>query len=557
MSHEITHAGSALSTLKYWNEDLCVQELLRGLQLNGDARAAISARAETYVLAARVHPEGRPLLDSFLQEFGLSNEEGIALMCLAEALLRIPDAATADALIAEKVGEGDWAEHMGQSDSLFVNASAWGLLLTGHVISFQGGGNWLKSATGRLGEPVIRQAMTMVMRSLGGEFVLGRTIEEAMSRGEKELEEDLFSFDMLGEGARTFDDAEKYFNAYEQALMAIGENGRGNTPADRSGISIKLSALHPRYEVSQWGDTKPELLERTRRLAQLAKEANIGLTIDAEEADRLDISLDLFEELARDPDLVGWEGLGLAVQAYGKRALAVIDWIVALASETKRQIPVRLVKGAYWDTEIKLAQIAGNEDYPVFTRKQSTDLSYLVCAERMRAAGEALYCQFATHNAFTVSAVLMLFDRSDNYEFQRLHGMGTLLYRVVKEQAAHKPPVRVYAPVGSHRDLLAYLVRRLLENGANTSFVHGFLDDETDPGHLVGDPVLSLQSFDTLRHYRIPLPVDLFGSERLNARGLDIHDQQNLNALESSSVSILSPSSAREAGDQDIGKSVV
>ena len=484
-------------------------------------RRRVLDRARELVAGCRRRADERSILDLFLQEFGLSNEEGIALMCISEALLRIPDDDTAEALIAEKIATANWAEHVGQSDSVFLNASTWALMLTGSVIGLGESitadvRGWVNRLAGRLGESVARAAMSKAVRILGAEFVQGRTIEEALVRADGRLA----SFDMLGEGARTYADAERHRDAYLHAIHAIGAAFPEATPTGASGISIKLSALHPRYEPLQEKRVLAELHDSARHLANEAAARNLHLTIDAEEAERLELSLALFEMLARAPELKDWRGLGLAVQAYSKRAATVIDWLADLG----RPVMVRLVKGAYWDHEIKRAQVDGLAGYPVYTRKPSTDLAYIACAARL-FANPALYPQFATHNAYTVSAVIQIASGTDrSYEFQRLHGMGELLYDEARRQFEDFPPVRLYAPVGPHKDLLAYLVRRLLENGANSSFVNRFLNDEIPVAELVRDPMTVVTSYDTVPHPKIPLPCDLFGAERKNSAGLDLGD---------------------------------
>ena len=501
MSAQLAALRQTVREAKFAAEDARVVALAAGLRLSAAARAAIEDAAARLVEQVRARRGEHSVLDVFLKEFGLANEEGVALMCLAEALLRIPDAATVDALIADKILPGRWGDHIGNSESTFVNASTWALMLTGRVIALdryaaRSPADVLGRLINRAGEPVIRNAMRRAMRILGGEFVLGRDIEEALRRGASEHGADgVFSFDMLGEGARTDDDAKRYFAAYAGALERVGDAADGRGTRAGSGVSVKLSALHPRYEFAQRGRVFEELYPRLLDLARRAAQWNMGLSIDAEEADRLELSLDLYERLARAPELARWDGLGLVVQAYGKRALPVIDWLIELARDTGRSFPVRLVKGAYWDAEIKRAQESGMPDFPVFTQKANTDVAYLACAERLLAARPMLYPQFATHNAHTVAAVIAIAARgnTNGFEFQRLHGMGELLYRVAAQQFPAFPRVRVYAPVGGHRDLLAYLVRRLLENGANSSFVnrfprcgHAASRDRARPGHAGG-----------------------------------------------------------------------
>ena len=526
------HSGNgpwtAIASAGAEDETDAVRARLADVPFSYAERRRVLDRARALVAGCRGRADERSLLDLFLQEFGLSNEEGIALMCISEALLRIPDDDTAEALIAEKMATANWAEHIGQSDSVFLNASTWALMLTGSVIGLGESitadvRGWINRLAGHLGESVARAAMSKAVRILGAEFVQGRTIEEALVRAD----EGLASFDMLGEGARTYPDAERHRDAYLHAIRAIGDAFPDATPTGASGISIKLSALHPRYEPLQEKRVLGELQDTARHLATEAAARNLHLTIDAEEAERLELSLALFEMLAREPALKDWRGLGLAVQAYSKRAAAVIDWLAKLG----RPVMVRLVKGAYWDHEIKRAQVEGLASYPVYTRKPSTDLAYIACASRV-FANPGLYPQFATHNAYTVSAVLQVASGTGReYEFQRLHGMGELLYDEARRQFEDFPPVRVYAPVGPHKDLLAYLVRRLLENGANSSFVNRFLDDQIPVDELVRDPMTVVTAYDTVPHPKIPLPRDLFGTERTNSAGLDLGDGATVRTL--------------------------
>ncbi|HUX74746.1 MAG TPA: bifunctional proline dehydrogenase/L-glutamate gamma-semialdehyde dehydrogenase PutA [Steroidobacteraceae bacterium] len=516
-------------------EDACATRLLRSLELTGGARHRAVALAKALVEGARARRDERPFLDAFLQEFGLSNQEGIALMCIAEALLRIPDDATADRLIAEQLASGDWNAHVGKSESLFVNASTWGLMLTGGILDLdasikEDAGGWMRNLTRKAGEPVVRLAVRRAMRIIGGEFVVGRTIEEALKRSAAEPTLTLCSFDMLGEGARTLPDAERYFESYRRAIDAIGGSVNGRTAHRASSISIKLSALEPRYSLMQRGRVLARLLPRVRALAAQAAEAGIQLTIDAEEADRLDLSLDVIEALSGDPATRAWPGLGLAVQAYGKRALDVVDWVAALARSHGRRMTLRLVKGAYWDSEIKRAQERGLGGYPVYTRKPTTDVSYLACAGRLFGHRDVIYPQFATHNAHSIAAILELAPAGALFEFQRLHGMGGLLYAEAVRQIADFPPVRAYAPVGEHKDLLAYLVRRLLENGANTSFVNRFMDEQVPVSEIVRDPIAELERLESAQNPLLPNPVDLY-PDRRNSRGIDLGNPGELDAL--------------------------
>ncbi|UTW58158.1 bifunctional proline dehydrogenase/L-glutamate gamma-semialdehyde dehydrogenase PutA [Kordiimonas sp. SCSIO 12603] len=520
------------------DETKAVQRILENFPLDDSSRKDIAVSAAAIVAQSRAMKEQQGSLDAFLAEFGLSNQEGVALMCLAEALLRVPDTATQDKLIAEKIQSGDWSSHKGQSDSTFVNASTWALMLTGGVIDLdksitKNPGSWVKSLIGRTGEPVIRAAVNQAMKIMGKQFVFGRTIGEGLTRqGKQAPEHKMMSFDMLGEGARTMETAHRYYDLYKASIDAVGSATKadGDNPHDRSSVSIKLSALHPCYNEANEGRVMAEMLPMVKDLAVKAKSYDIQMTIDAEEADRLDISLRLFEKLAQDPDLAGWEGLGLAVQAYQKRAPYVIDWLIHLARENGRKFAVRLVKGAYWDTEIKHAQELGLDDYPVFTRKPSTDCCYLYTAARMLDAQDAIYPQFATHNAHTIAAISAMAE-DKYYEFQRLHGMGELLYTAASKVVGRTIRTRTYAPVGLHEDLLPYLVRRLLENGANSSFVNRFMDAEVPVEEVAGDPIESLKEAPALRHTLIPTPLGIYGEERLNSKGCNLMDRNHFEPL--------------------------
>jgi RHH-type proline utilization regulon transcriptional repressor/proline dehydrogenase/delta 1-pyrroline-5-carboxylate dehydrogenase len=530
------------------SEEQAVTRLLHALELTGGARHRAVATAMALVEGARARRDERPFLDAFLQEFGLSNQEGIALMCIAEALLRIPDDATADRLIAEKLSTGDWSSHAGKSESLFVNASTWGLMLTGGILELDPSIKtdttaWMRKFTRKAGEPLVRLAVRRAMRIIGGEFVVGRSIEEALARSAREPEVALCSFDMLGEGARTQADAARYLRSYEHSIDVIGAAGAGRPAHEVSSISIKLSALESRYSLLQRERVMQRLVPLATALVRRAAGLGIGLTIDAEEADRLDLSLDVIEALAGDASTREWPGLGLAVQAYGKRALDVIDWAAATARTHGRRMTVRLVKGAYWDTEIKRAQERGLDGYPVYTRKMTTDVSYLACAGRLFSHADVLYPQFATHNAHSIASVLELAPRGANYEFQRLHGMGRLLYAEAARQVADFPRVRVYAPVGEHKDLLAYLVRRLLENGANTSFVNRFMDEQVAVADIVRDPITELERLNSYAHPRLPAPIALY-SDRRNSSGIDLGSPRELESLRES----ITRRRARKAG---------
>ncbi|OZI74476.1 trifunctional transcriptional regulator/proline dehydrogenase/L-glutamate gamma-semialdehyde dehydrogenase [Bordetella genomosp. 12] len=482
-------------------------------------------------------------VEGLIQEFSLSSQEGVALMCLAEALLRIPDRATRDALIRDKVARGDWRSHMGGSQSLFVNAATWGLMITGKLVAVSSEQSLSRALTrliGKGGEPLVRKGVNMAMRMMGEQFVSGQTISEALANNRKlEARGFRYSYDMLGEAATTAQDADRYNAAYEQAIHAIGKAAAGRGIYEGPGISIKLSALHPRYARAQRERVIRELLPRIRHLAILARQYDIGLNIDAEEADRLEISLDLLEALCFTPELEGWSGIGFVIQAYQKRAPFVIDYVVDLARRSGHRLMIRLVKGAYWDSEIKRAQVDGLEGYPVYTRKVYTDVAYLACARKLLAAPEAVYPQFATHNAYTVAAIYHLAGQNyypGQYEFQCLHGMGEPLYdEVVGPLAQGKlnRPCRIYAPVGTHETLLAYLVRRLLENGANTSFVNLIGDDSIPVEQLVADPVQTAARIVPLGapHEKIPLPRELYGPARANSAGLDLSNEHRLGSL--------------------------
>lgn len=516
----LSAAREAIRSLLYADETEVVRQLRDSLPLDSSTREDISARTRTFITAARERRSESGLLDSFLQQFGLSNKEGIALLSLAEALLRIPDPATADALIGEKIAMGDWEDHAGQSDSLWVNAATRALMLGQDVVGDEAE-HWMGRLVSRLGAPVVRSAVRQAMRVMGDQFVTGETIEAAVSNMDRAQQ--LASFDMLGEGARTQADAERHFAAYLHAIHTLSGSA-SDGPHASHGVSIKLSALHPRYEFIQAQRVQAELLPRVQQLALAARRADMHLTIDAEEAARLELSLDIFAALARDPALREWDGLGFAVQCYSKRAFAVLEWLVQLADATARRFMVRLVKGAYWDTEIKRAQELGVSSYPVFTRKVATDVAYLACARFALRFPHFIYPQFATHNAHTIAAVLALAGERRDFEFQRLHGMGELLYAAIRELVTDLPSVRVYAPVGAHTDLLAYLVRRLLENGASTSFVNRFMSPDVSVADLAADPLQRLDRLTSVPHPRIPLPRHIYGDERVNSRGYDLND---------------------------------
>ncbi len=525
-------------------EPQCLPMLI-GLAQPSDP-AAVQALARRLVKALRGKRTGGGV-DGLIQEFSLSSQEGVALMCLAEALLRIPDRATRDALIRDKIAGGDWQSHLRASPSMFVNAATWGLMITGRLVgtnSERGLASAVTRLIGKGGEPLIRKGVDMAMRLMGEHFVSGETISEALANSRKwEARNFRYSYDMLGEAATTAQDAERYYAAYEQAIHAIGKAAAGRGIYAGPGISIKLSALHPRYSRAQQERVAEELLPRLRALTLLARRYDIGLNIDAEEADRLEISLDLLEALCQDPALSGWNGIGFVIQAYQKRAPYVIDHVIDLGRRTRHRLMIRLVKGAYWDSEIKRAQVEGLEGYPVYTRKVYTDVAYLACARKLLDAPDAVYPQFATHNAHSLAAIHSMAGQNyypGQYEFQCLHGMGEPLYEEVTkpvEEGGLARPCRIYAPVGTHETLLAYLVRRLLENGANTSFVNRIADPDVSLDDLVRDPVLEAQAIVPLGapHPRIPLPIDLYraqgGGERANAQGLDLSNEQRLASL--------------------------
>jgi RHH-type proline utilization regulon transcriptional repressor/proline dehydrogenase/delta 1-pyrroline-5-carboxylate dehydrogenase len=500
-----------------------------------EARATPAVARKVRMLAAQLVASMRRRQDdsqgihAFLRYYDLSSQEGIVLMCLAESLLRIPDSATADRLIADKLTSADWRRHLGASDSLFVNASTWALMLTGRFIELgedaaRNPSDYLARTIARLDDPVIRGGLRAAMRIMASQFVMGRTIGEALERaGDGENRMYRYSYDMLGEAALTEADARRFHDAYAEAIRAVGAAATGKTILERPGVSVKLSALFPRFEFRQRGRAIRELRGRLLALAELAAASGIGLTVDAEESDRLEPALAVLEEVYSDATLGDWPGLGTAVQAYQKRAPAVIDWLEGLAAAGGRPIPVRLVKGAYWDTEIKRAQEQGLRDYPVYTRKCNTDISYLACARRMLREGTHLLPQFATHNAHTLAWIQCHAGKRE-YEFQRLHGMGAELYADVVGGKGAGVPCRVYAPVGAHEDLLPYLVRRLLENGANTSFVNQVIRHGDDPERAVEDPVAMVEADPVRRHPAIPLPADLFAPGRRNSSGVNLAD---------------------------------
>jgi RHH-type proline utilization regulon transcriptional repressor/proline dehydrogenase/delta 1-pyrroline-5-carboxylate dehydrogenase len=521
-----------LNDLYLADEQALVRELVAAADAGMSVREKIQATAIQLVQAVRDAKANEGGLEAFLQQYDLSSEEGVLLMCIAEALLRIPDADTADRLIADKLTSARWQDHLGTSESLFVNASTWGLMLTGRLLKLDevtrdNPMHLLGKMANRAGEPVVRTAMRQAMKIMGHQFVMGRTIEEALRRATKKNNLGYrYSFDMLGEGALTIADAERYFAAYHEGIAKIGEGPQPEADSifAAPGVSVKLSALHPRLEFTNEEVVFDYLVPKLTELAVHAKDCGIGLTIDSEEADRLEISLELFDRVYRSPKLKDYEGLGLAVPTYQRRARDVFRYLIELSNEVGRRIPVRLVKGAYWDAEIKRAQEHGLSSYPVFTRKAYSDVSYLACARQALAAGEALYLQFATHNAHTLASIIHFAGSRRDFEFQRLHGMGQELYAEVINPERFNRPCRVYAPVGSHEDLLPYLVRRLLENGSNTSFVNRILDESIPVGDIVKDPIETALEHDCRPHSGIPAPGDIFLPERPNSKGVNLAD---------------------------------
>ena len=529
------------------DENAAIEHILPIAEVNVAARSRAWERARKMVLKIRQDQTGNSAIDSLLNEYSLSSEEGVVLMCLAEALLRVPDKHTQDALIRDKISQGKWSKHLGASDSLFVNASAWGLLVTGSMVNYSDKRNkeqlgLLKKIIGRLGEPVIRKSMNFAMKVMGQQFVMGETIKAATVRAAaKEQQGYVYSYDMLGEGARTMSDAQLYYNAYENSIIEIGKVALASGKNDARkvpGISIKLSAIHPRYELANKTRIMAELVPKLKALCLQAKHYNIGLTIDAEESERLDLSLDIIEAVFTDNDLGDWQGFGLALQAYQKRAIFVVDWLRDLTLRCDRKMMVRLVKGAYWDSEIKNAQKDGLNHFPVFTRKSSTDVSYHACANKLLAYRDTIYPQFATHNAYTAATIVELAgDDKAGFEFQCLHGMGDSLYnQIVKEESIQ---CRIYAPVGHHEALLAYLVRRLLENGANSSFVNAIVDDSQPVESLLEDPVEKTLRLKNKYNNQIIMPIDLYRSEspgknelnRNNSKGFDLSDINEISHL--------------------------
>ena len=507
---------------KFADERQLLERLVAHAALSPDARAAITTRAAD--LVRRIRAEARPsLMEHFLAEYGLSTREGVALMCLAEAMLRVPDKITIDALIEDKIAPSDWGKHLGEASSSLVNASTWALMLTGKVLDDDQAGT-LRRMVRRLGEPVIRTAVGRAMKEMGRQFVLGQTITDALDRARtREKQGFTYSYDMLGEAAMTGADAARYDRAYADAIAAIARACDKGSVEQNPGISIKLSALHPRYEVAQEARVMRELVPVVLRLAQAAKAAGMGMNIDAEEQDRLVLSLKVIEAVLSDPSLAGWDGFGVVVQAYGKRAGQTIDWLYETAQRLDRRIMVRLVKGAYWDSEVKRAQVDGHPGFPLFTSKTGTDVSYIANARKLIGYADRIYPQFATHNAHTVAAILEMAG-DIRFEFQRLHGMGERLHDIVLRETGGR--CRIYAPVGAHRDLLAYLVRRLLENGANSSFVNQIVDEAVTPEEVARDPFVALAT--AKAPASLLAPADLYGASRRNSAGFDLSDEQTL-----------------------------
>jgi RHH-type proline utilization regulon transcriptional repressor/proline dehydrogenase/delta 1-pyrroline-5-carboxylate dehydrogenase len=524
------------------DENECLNYLISQLQFAPDQTSKIEKIARQLVIETRESKKKQGKIDAILNQYDLSTDEGIALMCLSESLLRVPDKATMDKLISDKLSTGDWKEHLKNDQPAFVNAATWSLLLTGKIYggtldSQKTFGSALKRAGSRLGAAMIRPFILQMMKAIGNQFIIGEDIQTALKRGNKLNEMHYrLSYDMLGEVARTKEDAEKYKNAYVKAIDAIGKaatnNNSNGTPITNPGISVKLSALTPRFEYTQQDRVMKEVPPILLALAKQAKEHNIGLTVDAEEADRLDLTLDIFECVFKDPALTGWEGFGLAVQAYQKRAYYVLDWLAALSKRENKRIMVRLVKGAYWDAEIKLSQIQGQSDYPVFTRKHSTDVSFLACAKKMLNSPQYFYSQFGTHNAYCVAAILEMSDalKNNDFEFQGLQGMCRPLYDQIVDPNKFNRPCRIYAPVGPHIDLLGYLVRRLLENGANSSFINRLADKKTPIDEIIQDPVARIASIADKPHPKIPKPRDIYGKWS-NAKGIDLSNNDELMTL--------------------------
>ncbi|MDJ0614238.1 MAG: bifunctional proline dehydrogenase/L-glutamate gamma-semialdehyde dehydrogenase PutA [Rhizobiaceae bacterium] len=545
MSNPLSEANSSA-------ERAALDALLKDADINASLRERMRRRA--LELVVRIREDSNPgMMELFLEEYGLSSDEGIALMCLAEALLRVPDGETMDALIEDKIAPSEWGQHLGKSHSSLVNASTWALLITGAVLKDDAENpiaRILQGAIKRVGEPIIRQAVTQAMKEMGRQFVLGETIEMAIERAKiKEQEGFTYSYDMLGEAALTEDDAKRYHLAYSDAINSLSAHASSADIRNNPGISIKLSALHPRYETLKRDRVMDELVPRARSLAVLAKSAGIGLNIDAEEAARLDLSLDVIEAIASDRLFKGWDGMGIVVQTYNLKAPKVLERLYNMAGQLDQRFLVRLVKGAYWDTEIKRSQVEGHKTFPVFTRKASTDVSYICCAKKLLGMTDRFYPQFATHNAHTVAAILEMAEDKSAFEFQRLHGMGEALHDTVLRRQGTK--CRIYAPVGAHKDLLAYLVRRLLENGANSSFVNQIVDESVSPEEVAADPFALLEDYQqSPENPVIRQPAALFSPERENSTGWDLSDPVTLNELEDG-VSAFDQHVWELAGDED------
>ncbi len=532
----------AITTAYRADETTRVKALLLDAAMSEDALKRISEKAQRLIKENLRQRKKQSGINGFLNQYDLSSEEGIALMCLAEALLRVPDHYTMDRLISDKLSQPDWYQHLNRKNSLFVNAATWSLILTGKIFAptlhtEKHLGATLTRVVSRLGIAAIRPIMLQTMKLMGKQFVMGTTIAQALERAKKlEAIGYRYSYDMLGEGAKTAEDAKKYFKSYQDAITAIGNASQHQDHIHGPGISVKLSALHPRYELAKRERVMTELVPLLLELAKMAKTHNIGLTVDAEESERLELSLDIIEAVFSNPALHGWEGFGLAVQSYQKRAPFVIDWLADLSKRSQRKLMVRLIKGAYWDGEIKVSQLLGLENYPVFTRKHSTDVSYIACAKKILSHPDCFYPQFGTHNAYSVAAVLEMLGSRKDFEFQCLHGMGRPLYDQIVEAGI---PCRIYAPVGTHKDLLGYLVRRLLENGANTNFVNLIADEDTPLDKLVLNPVEKITNLKEIPHTLIPLPKKIYTLEntvnihvnRLNSKGLDLSNEHTLKTL--------------------------
>ncbi|MDO4426521.1 MAG: bifunctional proline dehydrogenase/L-glutamate gamma-semialdehyde dehydrogenase PutA [Moraxella sp.] len=562
-AHEQSALRDAITNAYRLDEVQAVTTLAQSLEIDNQSQANIDTLAKNLITKVRADRSKSSGVDALMQEFSLSSEEGVALMCLAESLLRIPDTATRDKLIQDKLAGGDWKSHVGNSPSMFVNAAAWGLVLTGKLTqpTEEGMGSALTRILQKGGAPFIRAGVNHAMKILGKQFVTGQTIEEALANGkQRETMGYRFSFDMLGEAAMTEEDADRYYNDYVTAIHAIGKDAAGAGVYHGNGISVKLSAIHPRYVRAQHERVMTELLPRLKALFMLAKEYNIGLNIDAEEANRLELSLDLMEALVSDPDLAGFNGIGFVVQAYQKRCPFVIDYLIDLARRNNQRLMIRLVKGAYWDSEIKWAQVDGIDGYPVYTRKVHTDISYLACAKKLMFAQDAIYPQFATHNAQSLATIYEM-GKDKEFEFQCLHGMGETLYDQVVGEKNLDRQVRIYAPVGTHKTLLAYLVRRLLENGANSSFVNRIVDEAVSIDELIIPPVRELEHTQGTPNPLTPKAPEIYSNGRKNSKGLDLSNEHQLQRLENNmsqasaihfEVAAITPISVNAASRHDV-----